>query len=198
MNDSVEWILASASPRRRELLARLQPRFRVVVPEVEEWEPEHADPVEQVRENARRKGHAVALRYPQALVIAADTTVALGRRVFAKPANRAEAVAMLRALSGRSHTVVTGVSLHHGARHREFHDTSEVVFRELDEAAIAAYLERVHVYDKAGAYAAQEHRDLIIARTSGSFENIMGLPLQRLREELVQFGWTDLPPLPSC
>lgn len=195
MNEPVEWILASASPRRRELLARLRTGFRCVVPQVEEWEPADADPVEQVMHNARRKADAVAALHPQALVIAADTTVALGRRLFAKPADRAEAVAMLRALAGRSHTVVTGVVLRHGPRSRAFHETSEVVFQPLDEDRIAAYLERVHVLDKAGAYAVQECRDLIIERFDGSLENIIGLPVQRLRQELVQFGWSDLPPL---
>jgi septum formation protein len=188
MSDEFEWILASGSPRRRELLGRLVPAFTVVTAAVEEWEPEEADPVEQVEENARRKAQAVALERPEAVVIAADTTVALGRRLFAKPADRAEAVRMLRCLSGRKHLVVTGVAIRHAGRERIFSESSEVQFRELTDATIEAYLERVHVYDKAGAYAIQESGELIIASWAGAFENIMGLPVERLRRELVQLG----------
>jgi septum formation protein len=188
MSDEFEWILASGSPRRRELLGRLVPAFTVVTAAVEEWEPEEADPVEQVEENARRKAQAVALERPEAVVIAADTTVALGRRLFAKPADRAEAVRMLRCLSGRKHVVVTGVAIRHAGRERIFSESSEVQFRELTDATIEAYLERVHVYDKAGAYAIQESGELIIASWAGAFENIMGLPVERLRRELVQLG----------
>jgi septum formation protein len=195
MTAPVQWILASASPRRRELLARIQPAFTVVAPDIEEWEPDTADPAHQVEHNALHKGEAVAALHPDALVLAADTTVALGQRLFAKPADRAEAIRMLSALSGRRHHVLTGMALLHGGRCHTFHEASAVDFRELDESAIEAYIDRVHVYDKAGAYAIQEQGDRIIKRFTGSFENIMGLPVQRLRAELVQLGWVDLPAL---
>jgi septum formation protein len=193
MNLPVEWILASGSPRRRELLAQLNARFRVVTADVEEWEPDHADPVEQVEENARRKGMAVAVNHPHALVVAADTTVALGQRLFAKPKDHADAILMLTALSGRTHQVLTGVALFFSGKQHIFHESSSVEFRTLDPEAIDAYLERVHVLDKAGAYAIQEHGQLIIERYVGSFENIMGLPVQRLRRELVSQDWGVLP-----
>ena len=193
MKRDVMWILASGSPRRRELLARLKTDFRVISPDVDEWEPDNADPVHQVEENARRKGEAVAAEHPEAFVIAADTTVALGRRLFAKPVDREHAVAMLRALSGRPHRVLTGMALFHQGKSHCFHEASEVVFRELDDAAIEAYIDRVHVYDKAGAYAIQECGELIIDRHEGSFENIMGLPIQRLHRELVQLNWVHVP-----
>lgn len=189
MSRGLQWILASASPRRRELLARLVPDFRVVFPEVEEWMPAEADPVHQVEENARRKGRAVAERFPQAVVLAADTTVALGRRLFGKPADLQAAAAMLRELSGRVHTVSTAVALFHPEGTRLFHETSEVTFRTLDEGLIAVYLQQVAFQDKAGGYAIQEHGDWLIERYTGSFENIMGLPVQRLQRELVQTGW---------
>lgn len=195
MTGSIQWILASASPRRRELLATLNPGFRVISPDVDEWEPENGDPAHQVEENAMRKGRAVAAEFPAALVIAADTTVALGSRLFAKPADRAEAIAMLKALSGKRHQVLTGMALLFAGRSHCFHEASEVVFRELDDPTIARYLECVHVLDKAGGYAIQEHGDLIIDHYEGSFENIMGLPVQRLRRELVQLGWVDIPEL---
>ncbi|HKJ90455.1 MAG TPA: Maf family protein [Oceanipulchritudo sp.] len=189
MKDEPEWILASGSPRRRELLARLNRHFRVLSAPVEEWEPEQADPVEQVLENARRKGEVVAGSHPEAFVVAADTTVALGERLFAKPADRESAVSMLEALSGRDHQVVTGVALFYREKSHLFHDSSRVFFRSLDREIIEAYIDRVHVYDKAGAYAIQDHGNLIIERYEGSFENIMGLPVQRLLLEMVQIDW---------
>jgi septum formation protein len=197
MTQASEWILASGSPRRRELLARLQPHFRVLTSEVEEWEPDEADPGQQVLENARRKGQVIAERHPEALVIAADTTVALGRRIFSKPVDDEDAVRMLQALSGEEHAVLTGVCLFHEGRSHAFVEASRVRFRVLDEATIAAYLDRVHVLDKAGGYGIQDSGDLIIERYEGSFENIMGLPVQRLRAELVQLDWLALPALPT-
>ena len=193
MRPAEEWILASGSPRRRELLASLQPHFRVMTSDVEEWEPTEADPAEQVLENARRKGQVIADRHPVALVIAADTTVALGRRIFSKPVNEADAARMLRELSGRLHSVLTGVCLFREGRSHAFVETSHVQFRVLDASVIANYLSRVHVLDKAGAYGIQESGDLIIEHHEGSFENIMGLPVQRLRTELVQLDWVAVP-----
>jgi septum formation protein len=146
--------------------------------------------VEQVEKNSRRKGELIASRHPSSLVIASDTTVALGRRVLGKPGSEQEAIDMLLALSGKTHRVVTGVFLGWGGETSIFHDSSEVTFQELDTDRIRLYLERVHVMDKAGAYGIQEHGDLIIQRYTGSFENIMGLPIQRLWQELVQLGWT--------
>lgn len=191
----VQWILASGSPRRRELLARIVPRFRVEVPDVEEWEPEEADPAEQVEHNAHRKGQAIADRFAEAVVLGADTTVALGRRLLAKPADRDAAIRMLGELSGREHQVLTGMALFHKGKSHVFHETSRVFFRELDQDTIERYIDRVHVYDKAGAYGIQEHGDLLIARYTGSYENIMGLPVQRLQDEWVQLGWTAQPDL---
>jgi len=188
-----EWILASGSPRRKELLKRLLEAFQVCSPDIEEWDPPEADPEEMVAANAMRKAEAVGHRFPQAFVIAADTTVALGRRIFAKPRDRSDAGRMLRQLSGKAHRVVTGCALtFHGERH-SFTESSRVVFRDLDSATVEQYLSRVHVLDKAGAYAIQEHGDLIIDRYEGTFENIMGLPIQRLRTELVQRYGISLP-----
>ncbi len=189
MNTNAKWILASGSPRRKELLARLLPVFSVISPDVPEWEPDEADPAHQVEENALRKGRAVAELHPDARVIAADTTVALGHRLFAKPADRDQAISMLQSLSGKRHQVLTGIALMHAGKEHCFHDTSTVCFRELSNTDIERYVDLVHVYDKAGAYAIQEHGEIIIDHFEGSFENIMGLPIQRLQEEWVQLGW---------
>ena len=138
-----------------------------------------ADPAEQVIENAARKAGAVAAQHPGAFVIGADTTVALGRRLFAKPGSLDEARQMLRTLSGQSHQVFTGVALRFGDQRHTFHEVSEVAFKKLDDAAIEAY-------------AIQEASDLIIQRYWGSFENIMGLPTKRLVHEMLLTNWTSM------
>lgn len=182
------WVLASQSPRRRELLARIVPQFDCISPDVEEWEPPEADPVEQVEHNARIKAQAVLQMRPEALVIAADTTVALHRKLFAKPRDRNHAFTMLSELVGRSHSVFTGVAIMTSAMQCVFHDRSEVRFKPLTAPAIHHYLDVVPVMDKAGAYAIQEGYDLLIDGYTGSFENIMGLPIQLLIHKLQQLN----------
>lgn len=193
MAEQVKWILASGSPRRRELLAHIQPQFEVIKPGVDEWEPEAADPVHQTEENAARKGREVARQNPESLVIAADTTVCLEGRIFGKPDTLETAAKMLKSLSSREHTVVTGMALLWNGREKIFSEISRVLFRDLDDETIHTYIDRVHVLDKAGAYGIQEQGDLIIDHYEGSFENIMGLPIQRLRKELVELNWVHLP-----
>ena len=181
---SLDFILASASPRRRELLAAAGFDFRVVVADVEEIE-DIEDPATLVRTNALLKARAVAASHPDALVLGADTTVALDGKIYGKPADLAEARAMLLALAGRTHEVVTGVALIHGGREHVFHETSRVTFRrDIDPTA---YFSRVNPLDKAGAYAAQEHADEIIERIEGCRDNVIGLPVKRLVEELKNF-----------
>jgi len=174
-------ILASASPRRRELLSRLVKGFRIQVSDVDEWEPVEGDPAEQVTENARQKAIAVAGNNPEALVIGADTTVALGRRIYSKPKSMDEARSFLEQLSGKTHNVMTGVAVVQGGKVGTFHETSSVTFRPYDPDRIAAYLSAVHVLDKAGGYAIQDCGDLIIESWHGCYDNIMGLPVERLR-----------------
>jgi septum formation protein len=136
--------------------------------------------------NARRKALAVAKRFPEDLVLGADTLVSLGTTLFGKPADRAEAARMLARLARRSHLVVTGVCLmHFGGRHeRRFAVATMVAFRPLTSGQIRAYLTAINPLDKAGAYAIQEHGEAIIAGISGSYSNVVGLPLERLRAEL--------------
>ncbi|MCC6741633.1 MAG: septum formation protein Maf [Planctomycetia bacterium] len=176
-------ILASASPRRVELLRDMGVHFTVVPSRVEEVEGGHLRPEETAVTNACRKALAVAKDHPRALVIGADTVVALGRRLFGKPRDRRHAARMLAALSGKTHEVVTAVCLA-GARFEVFDERTLVTFRRLTTRAIAAYLDRVHVLDKAGAYAIQEHGDALVLRISGSFTNVVGLPVERLRGAL--------------
>jgi len=183
-------ILASASPRRRELLAQLGVPFEVVVADVTEHEEPSTDPRVMVAHNAALKADWVAARHPAAFVLGADTTVFIDNIALNKPADLAEARAMLRRLSGRTHTVFTGLALRctdTGLRIDEGL-ASEVTFKPLDEAVIDAYLDCVHTLDKAGGYAIQEHDHLIIAGHRGSWTNIIGLPLETTKQILTRCG----------
>ncbi|MFI5356165.1 MAG: Maf family protein [Opitutales bacterium] len=183
-------LLASASPRRRELLARLGVPFEVVTAEVVEHEEEATDPRTLVAHNAALKAEWVAARHPDAFVLGADTTVCLDGRALNKPADAAAARAMLRLLSGRTHTVHTGLALRQASTGLKFDENvaSSVTFKTLGEEAIEAYLSRVHTLDKAGGYAIQEQGDLIVARREGSLSNIIGLPLEATKQILTQAG----------
>lgn len=184
------FILASASPRRRELLAQLGLPFEVVVAGVIEHEAEDADPRLMVAHNAALKADWVAARHPDAWVLGADTTVLIDSTVLNKPASLAEARVMLRRLAGRTHTVFTGVALRcvrSGVKVDEG-VTSEVTFRPLDDRIIDAYFAIVNPLDKAGAYGIQEGRELIIDHWSGSFTNIMGLPMEVTKQILTKAG----------
>ncbi|HNC23922.1 MAG TPA: Maf family protein [Opitutaceae bacterium] len=183
-------ILASASPRRRELLAGLGVTFDVVVADVTEHEHPEAEPRSMVAHNAALKADWVAARHPDAWVLGADTTVFIDQRVLNKPRDLAEARAMLKQLSGRTHTVFTGVALRHRATGAvEDHGvTSLVTFKPFDDTVIDAYFRVVNPLDKAGAYGIQEGLELIIAGWEGSFTNIMGLPMEATKQILTQRG----------
>lgn len=179
-------ILASASPRRAELLRRVQPDFQIIPSDATEIVDGELSPQEICQLNAHRKARAVAKRIPDALVLGADTLVFLEGEVMGKPRDLADARRMLARLQGRTHQVVTGVSLMHLRGHRErlFAVGTDVTFRALDESQINDYLSKMNPLDKAGAYAIQEHGNMIVAEISGSFSNVVGLPVERLEEEL--------------
>ena len=178
-------ILASQSPRRSELLTREGVDFRVVVPDTEEVHDASLPPEVLCATNAAAKAAVVAAEYPDATVIGADTLVFIDGQPLGKPANEADAVAMLMQLQGRTHSVCTAVAVFMpGGERRDFAEISRVTFRPLDEAAIRHYMSKVHVYDKAGAYAIQEHGDLIIERFEGDLDNVIGLPVTRLLQVL--------------
>lgn len=186
----IRLILASASPRRRELLAELGVAFDVVVADVTEHEEASTDPRIMVARNAALKADWVAARYPDAIVLGADTTVFIDGQALNKPADAAEARAMLRRLSGRTHTVFTGLAVRRGRDGLAIDDraASEVTFKLLDEATIETYLSRVNTLDKAGGYAIQEQSGLIVAGYRGSFSNIIGLPLETTKQILTRCG----------
>jgi septum formation protein len=145
-----------------------------------------------VRHNAALKADWVAARHPGATVIGADTTVFIDRTVLNKPRDPAEARAMLRLLRGRTHTVFTGLAVRRqgDGLKLEAGATSEVTFKAFDDATLELYLSRVHTLDKAGGYAIQQHGELIVAGYTGSLTNIVGLPLEEMKQLLTKAGLT--------
>jgi septum formation protein len=175
-------ILASASPRRRELLEHMGLSFDVFPTDVAETESIEAGPDGMVVFNAALKADFLQERFPDSLMLGSDTTVAHEGIALGKPKNRDEASLMLKRLSGKTHTVYTAVSLRWWAESfiLDFVERSEVTFKELDEMIIERYHDIVNPLDKAGAYGIQEGRELIIDTVAGSVENVMGLPIQKL------------------
>ena len=178
-------VLASSSPRRRELLERAGVEFEVIPSPADEIHDESMLPADLCEANAVLKAEAVAISYPDRLVIGADTLVFIGDRALGKPRSLDDAREMLRLLSGRTHRVCSGVCvIFPGGRREVFHDLTEVDFRILDDEMIGGYFELVNPLDKAGAYGIQEHGDKLVAEIRGSFENVMGLPVERVVEIL--------------
>lgn len=159
-------------------------RFEVVVPDVTEAHDASLSCEALTQANARLKSLAGLALRPDALVIGSDTLVYLENEPLGKPANLEEARATLRRLSGKTHQVCTGVSLASVDGVRDFAEITEVEFLPLTENVIKDYLLKVHVLDKAGSYAAQEHGELIIRAIRGSWSNVVGLPMERLSREL--------------
>ncbi len=178
-------ILASQSPRRSELLRREGVDFTVVVKDTEEEHDATLAPQVLCARNAAAKAEAVATDYPQATVLGADTLVFIDGTPLGKPADETEALSMLTRLQGRTHCVCTAVAVvMPGGERRDFAEISYVTFRPLTESDIRRYMQLVHVYDKAGAYAIQEHGELIIEKIEGDYDNIVGLPVTRLLQVL--------------
>jgi len=185
----MEVVLASRSPRRQELLRRIIPEFEIVPSGVDEDLFDKSDPLRFALAAAEAKAREVGQRRPQALVIAADTIVCLGRELFGKPGDRGEAEAMLNRLSGQKHRVITGVALFRKAENRLVtgFETTYVTFRRLTPEEIHAYLERHEFLDKAGSYAVQEIGDAFVEKLDGDYDNVVGFPVRRVRRLLKEF-----------
>ena len=186
-----QFYLASASPRRVELMRRMGLRFEIRPTHVEEDDSGSAGPVEMVLENAKLKASTLSDLEPDALVLGSDTTVALGERVLSKPTDMEDARCMLQMLSGRTHAVYTAVALFWklGSLAHVFFECSQVSFHELDDARINQYFKLVDPLDKAGAYGIQVGREMIVKSVEGSVENVMGLPIQRLALTMEELGF---------
>ena len=181
-------ILASGSPRRRELLAKMGYTFEICTPDVDEHVAGHARDI--VHTLARRKAQAAAAHYTDGVIIASDTLVSLDGAPLGKPADAKEAHAMLAALSGREHEVFTGVCVLDVKTGQSETRTvrTGVTFREISAAEIDAYIATGEPMDKAGAYAIQGGAAPFVARLDGEYENVVGFPVAEVREMLSGFG----------
>ena len=183
-------ILASGSPRRRELLDKFGINYEILPAQGEESAPPELTPGERVKALAAQKAEEVAQRLndPAAVILAADTLVELDGEVLGKPRDREDAAGMLRRLSGRRHTVVSGVTLRTTGRMHSFEARTSVWFRPLADEEIAYYVDAFRPFDKAGSYGIQEWIGYAaIERIEGSFYNVMGLPVQKVYTELDKF-----------
>ncbi len=178
-------ILASQSPRRRDLLEREGVEFRVVIRETEELHDAKMAPEELCATNAADKAAIVAKEFPNDIIIGADTLVFIDGEPLGKPQDEAEAIAMLTRLQGRTHCVCTAVAIFmpDGSR-RDFAEKSYVTFLHRTREQLEEYIRIVHVLDKAGAYAMQEHSELIVEKVEGDIDNVIGLPVTRLLAQL--------------
>ena len=182
-------ILASNSPRRKELLAGLGVPFEVrVLQDIDEHYPENLPVNEVARYIAKEKADAYRrIVASDELIITADTVVIVGDEILGKPIDEADAVRMLKLLSGRTHQVTTGVCLLTAEKERCFDVTTDVTFKKLTDEEIHYYVDRYRPFDKAGAYGIQEWIGYIgVTGLNGSYYNVMGLPVQRIYQELTK------------
>lgn len=185
-------ILASASPRRAALLRQLGLEFQVAPSDVPEVQGGALSAGEIARINAYRKARAVSKKYPDAVTVGVDTVVVADNQIFGKPATMREAEEMLMALQGKRHQVVTGVCMIHPRGHRQkvFFEQTDVTFRPLTREQIRCYHSQTNPLDKAGGYGIQEQSEVLVEAISGSFTNVIGLPLERFQAEWAAFAET--------
>jgi septum formation protein len=181
-------VLASQSPRRKQLLQWAEVDFDIIIEPTEETYPEGLTPEEVAVHIARKKATAVQSRTTQ-IVLAADTIVVLGKEIIGKPKDREDAVRILQKLSGAHHKVITGVVITQGEKEHSFADVTDVEFHPLTNTQLEFYVDKYGPYDKAGAYAIQEWIGVVgIKCIDGDFYNVMGLPVSRVVQALVKFG----------
>ena len=195
-HSALPFVLASGSPRRRELLAEAGFEFDVIPSDVDESDvPPGTAPPDLAEWLAVRKASAVAARFPDRVVLAADTVVALGKRAIGKPADEADALALLHALAGSTHAVVTGVCLARAGATRSLRVSSAVKMKPMTDEQIRRLVASGQWRGKAGGYGIQDAGDdPFVERLSGSFTNIIGLPMEQTVELLAQAGVVPAPP----
>ena len=181
-------VLASGSPRRKQLLEMLRIPFRVIPPDVDEHVLPGEKPSDYVTRLSRAKAQAVVARAPGDVILAADTTVVLGGKIFEKPTSPAHAVEMLEQLQGRTHEVLTAVAVAENGRLEQALDVSRVTFRSNARHTLEEYVATGEPLDKAGAYAIQGLGAPLIERVEGDFFGVMGLPLRLALDLLARFG----------
>ena len=187
----MKFILASSSPRRRELLLRLQTHFDIILPDVDESIiPPEGSPETYCTALAELKANDISQHYPNNLVIGSDTIVELDNNIMGKPEDKTMAQNMLKTLSGKTHHVYTGVCLKWADKniHHLFAEITMVTFRELSEADINHYIESCPPYDKAGSYGIQDWSAVFVKEIKGCYDNVVGFPISRFYEELKKLG----------
>ena len=187
----MNFILASRSPRRRDLLLRLQTPFDVILPNVDEsMIPSNVSPETYCIALAELKANDISQHYPSELVIGADTIVVLNDQIFGKPNDKVHAQNMLNTLSGKTHQVYSGVCLNWEEKniHHLFAEVTMVTFKNLDERDISHYIESCSPYDKAGSYGIQDWSAVFVKEISGCYDNVVGFPISRFYQELKKLG----------
>ena len=180
-------ILASGSPRRRELLKMAELKFDICIKSVDESIPQGVEPEKAAQMNAKKKAAAVKGCCDDALIIGADTIVVLENQILGKPRDKAEACEMLKALSGNTHRVITGVCLAVNGEYRTFYEETKVEFYELTDDEIRRYVSTGEPMDKAGGYGIQGKGCMLIKKIDGDYYNVVGLPVARLIREMRKY-----------
>ncbi len=183
----MRYILASASPRRCELLKLIIKDFSVIPAKVDETVPENISAEFSPEFLSVKKAKSVALSHPDALVIGADTAVFSDGVMLGKPQDKADAYKMLKGLSGKTHFVITGCALFYKGKTLSFSEKTYVEFYELSDSEINGYISTLSPMDKAGAYGIQDEGGLFVKRIDGDYNNVVGLPVARLKREIDNF-----------
>lgn len=189
MDKKEKIILASKSPRRIELLKKIMKDFEVCPSDVDENNITEKNPVNFAVRAAEEKAKAVGEKFPGAVVIGADTIVVYENKIYGKPKNHNEAREMLKTLSGRAHQVITGIVIYNADTRRKAagYEVTEVIFKTLTGEEIEKYLLNYEVLDKAGSYAIQDIEDAFIKKINGDYDNVVGLPVEKLNKMLKSF-----------
>lgn len=183
-------ILASSSPRRKELLEQVKLPFTISTSNVDETYDSHLSPVEIVQFLARKKAEAVFKNHRDSIVLGSDTIVVLDGKILGKPKNQSEAKQMLSSLSGRTHAVITGVAIMSKEKEECFAVETLVTFYELTDFEIEYYVDTGEPFDKAGAYGIQGIGATLVKEIKGDYFSVVGLPIARTVRELAKFGLT--------
>ena len=180
-----EIILASQSPRRKQLLEWAEINFEIIVEPTDESFPDELSPAEAAVHIAREKARVIKEKFPGKMIIAADTIVVLHNEIIGKPTDREDAILILQKLSGSHHKVITGLVITQHTKEVSFADITDVEFYDLTKAQIEFYVDKYKPYDKAGAYGAQDWIGMIaIEKIIGSYFNVMGLPIHKVYQQL--------------
>lgn len=182
-------ILASQSPRRRELLTLLEMPFSVVSPDGDETLNDSLDPRGKIEELALRKAQSVFKDHNDSIVVGADTVVVVDGEIVGKPIDEDDAVRMLKVLSGREHQVITGVAILSDSHQEVFSITTEVKFFNLDDNIIESYVASKEPLDKAGSYGIQGRGSLFVESIVGDYYTVMGLPISQVHQKLIHNNW---------